>query len=41
MDMVGVTDGHDYANHLLLEEKNFVTVKKLFTEKITDGFQRN
>lgn len=31
MDMVGVTDGRDYASYLLLEEKNFVTVKNLFT----------
>ena len=32
MDMVGFTDGGDYANYLLLEENLFVTVKQLFTD---------
>ena len=34
MDMVVITDGGDYANHLLLENKDFVIVKKLFIVSI-------
>ena len=29
MDMVVVTNGGDYTNYLLLEQKNFVIVKKI------------
>ena len=31
MDMVVVTNGGYYTNYLLLEQKNFVIVKKLVT----------